>query len=95
VDGPIRIFPDRHATQGFPAAAIGIVADDTSERPLENWLFELGGPAMLAADVSATLGTIAAFAFVLFVLGVVVYALVRPFTHFDHKHEDNLWVHLD
>jgi hypothetical protein len=50
---------------------------------------------MLAADVSATLGTIAAFAFVLFVLGVVVYALVRPFTHFDHKHEDNLWVHLD
>ena len=29
------------------------------------------------------------------VLGVVGYALVRPFTHFDHKHEDNLWVHLD
>jgi hypothetical protein len=25
----------------------------------------------------------------------VVYALVRPLTHFDHKHEDNLWVHLD
>ena len=50
---------------------------------------------MLAADVSATLGTIAAFAFVLVVLAVVLYALVRPFTHLDHKHEDNLWVHLD
>jgi hypothetical protein len=50
---------------------------------------------MLAADVSAILGAIAAFAFVLVVLGVVVYAFVRPFTHFDHKHEDNLWVHLD
>jgi hypothetical protein len=50
---------------------------------------------MLGAEVSAVLGIIASFAFVLFVLGVVVYALVRPFTHLDHKHEDNLWVHLD
>lgn len=50
---------------------------------------------MLTADVATVLGTIAVFAFVLSVIGVVVYALVRPFTHFDHKHEDNLWVHLD
>jgi hypothetical protein len=79
----------------LPAIAVGIVTDDTSARRPENELFELGGPAMLAADVSAILGAIAAFAFVLVVLGVVVYAFVRPFTHFDHKHEDNLWVHLD
>jgi hypothetical protein len=50
---------------------------------------------MLAAEIGTVLGTIAVFAFVLSVLGVVGYALVRPFTHFDHKHEDNLWVHLD
>jgi hypothetical protein len=50
---------------------------------------------MLAADISTILGTIAVFAFVLSVLGVVAYALVRPFTHFDHKHENDLWVHLD
>jgi len=50
---------------------------------------------MFTADVGTVLGTVAVFAFVLFVLGVVVYALVRPLTHFDHKHEDNLWVHLD
>jgi hypothetical protein len=49
---------------------------------------------MLAAELSVVLGTIATFAFVLFVLGVVVYALVRPFTHRDHVHEDNLWQHL-
>ena len=49
---------------------------------------------MLAAELSAVLGIIATFAFVLFVLVVVLYALVRPFTHFDHRHEDNLWQHL-
>ena len=36
---------------------------------------------MLAAELSAVLGIIATFAFVLIVLGVVLYALVRPFTH--------------
>ena len=56
--------------------------------------FELGGPVMLVAEVSTVLGIIASFAFVLSVLGVVLYALVRPFTHFDHKHEEDLWVHL-
>jgi len=81
--------------QGFSATAVSVVADDTSENRVENGLFELGGPAMLTADVATVLGTIAVFAFVLSVIGVVVYALVRPFTHFDHKHEDNLWVHLD
>ena len=49
---------------------------------------------MLAAEVSAVLGIIVTFAFVLSVIGVVLYALVRPFTHFDHKHEDGVWVHL-
>jgi hypothetical protein len=49
---------------------------------------------MLAAELSAVLGIIATFAFVLFVLGVVLYSLVRPFTHRDHVHEDNLWQHL-
>jgi uncharacterized cupredoxin-like copper-binding protein len=39
---------------------------------------------MLAAEVSAVVGIIATFAFVLFVLSVVLYALVRPFTHFEH-----------
>jgi hypothetical protein len=50
---------------------------------------------MFTAEVGAVLGIVASLAFVLSVLGVVLYALVRPFTHFDHKHEDNLWVHLD
>ena len=50
---------------------------------------------MFTAEVATALGIIASFAFVLFVLGVVLYALVRPFTHLDHKHEENLWVHLD
>jgi hypothetical protein len=49
---------------------------------------------MLAAEVSAVLGIIATFAFVLFVLGVMLYALVRPFTHFDHEHRHYVWVHL-
>ena len=49
---------------------------------------------MFVAEVSAVLGIIATFAFVLIVLGVVLYALVRPFTHFDHAHEGNLWQHL-
>lgn len=49
---------------------------------------------MLASEVSAVLAMIATFAFVFFVLAVVVYGLVRPFTHFDHVHEDDLWQHL-
>ena len=49
---------------------------------------------MLVAEVSTVLGIIASFAFVLSVLAVVLYALVRPFTHFDHKHREDLWVHL-
>ena len=49
---------------------------------------------MPAAELSAVLGIIATMTFVLVVLGVVMYALVRPFTHFDHRHEDNLWQHL-
>ncbi len=49
---------------------------------------------MLAAEVNEVLGIIATFAFVLVVLGFVLYALVRPFTHFDHEHRSDLWVHL-
>lgn len=49
---------------------------------------------MLAAELIAVLWIVATFAFVLFVLGVVLYALVRPFTHLHYEHEDNLWVHL-
>ena len=49
---------------------------------------------MLAAELSAVLGIIATLAFVLVVLGVVLYALVRPFTHFNYRHEENLWQHL-
>ena len=48
---------------------------------------------MLAAT-SAVLGMIVTFAFVLFVLGFVVYALVRPLTHLHHEHRSGLWVHL-
>ena len=48
----------------------------------------------MLAEMSAVLGTIMALAFVLFVLGVVVYALVRPFTHLHHEHRSGLWVHL-
>jgi hypothetical protein len=34
----------------------------------------------------------AAFLFVLFVLAVVAYALVRPFTHLGYRHpEERLW----
>ncbi len=48
----------------------------------------------MLAETSAVLGTIVALAFVLFVLGFVVYALVRPFTHFHHQHRSGLWSHL-
>ena len=48
----------------------------------------------MLAEMSAVLGTIVALAFVLFVLGVVVYAIVRPFTHLHHEHRSGLWVHL-
>lgn len=38
--------------------------------------------------------TIVVFAFVVLTLGVVAYALVRPFTHIHHEHRDGLWTHL-
>ena len=41
-------------------------------------------------------GVIVVFVFVAFVLGFVAYALVRPFTHFDHQHpESSPWHPLD
>ena len=49
---------------------------------------------MLAAELSAVLGIIATFAFVLIVLGVVLSVVRQPFTHTHHVHEDNLWQHL-
>ena len=48
----------------------------------------------MLAETSAVLWTIATFACVVFVYGFVLYALVRPFTHRDHKHQSGLWVHL-
>jgi hypothetical protein len=50
----------------------------------------------MLADASTVLGPIAAFAFVLFAIGFVLYALVRPFTHL-HYHRSGsgqLWQHL-
>jgi hypothetical protein len=48
----------------------------------------------MLASTAAALGIIATFTFVVLTLGVVLYALVRPFTHVHHEHESNLWVHL-
>jgi hypothetical protein len=39
-------------------------------------------------------GPILVFSFVVVTLGVVAYALVRPFTHRDYRHRSGLWVHL-
>jgi hypothetical protein len=39
-------------------------------------------------------GPILVFSFVIFTLGVVAYALVRPFTHLRYRHRSGLWVHL-
>ena len=44
--------------------------------------------------MSETLGIVLTLAFVLFVLGFVAYAIVRPFTHTHYEHQDNLWSHL-
>jgi hypothetical protein len=52
-----------------------------------------GGSEMLAAT-NAVLWTIVSFSFVLLTLGFVLYAVVRPFTHRDHRHRSGLWVHL-
>jgi hypothetical protein len=38
--------------------------------------------------------TIVVFAFVVFTLGFVLYALVRPFTHTHYEHQTGLWNHL-
>lgn len=48
----------------------------------------------MLAVTNATLWTIVSFAFVISTLGLVGYALVRPFTHRDHQHRRGLWVHL-
>jgi hypothetical protein len=48
----------------------------------------------MLADTAAVLGIVVTFTFVLFALGFVLYALVRPFTHVHHEHESDLWVHL-
>jgi hypothetical protein len=39
-------------------------------------------------------GTIVVFAFVVFTLGFLLYALVRPFTHTHYEHREGLWNHL-
>jgi hypothetical protein len=47
----------------------------------------------MVADTGEILGMVFAFLFVV-TLGVVAYALVRPFTHREHEHRSDLWVHL-
>ena len=49
---------------------------------------------MLVAETSAVIGIIVTFTVVVAVLGVAVYGLVRPFTHFHHEHRSGLWRHL-
>jgi hypothetical protein len=41
-----------------------------------------------------TFMTILTISFVVFVLGFVGYALVRPFTHLHYRHRSGLWSHL-
>jgi hypothetical protein len=48
----------------------------------------------MVADTGEILVVGFAFLFVVFTLGVVAYALVRPFTHREHEHRSDLWVHL-
>lgn len=48
----------------------------------------------MLADTSEVLGIMVTLAFVLFVLGFVVYALVRPFTHTHHEPGSGVWSHL-
>jgi cytochrome b subunit of formate dehydrogenase len=48
---------------------------------------------MLAAT-TPIFWTIVTFAFVFVVVGLVLYALVRPFTDPSHTHRPGLWVHL-
>ena len=47
---------------------------------------------MLAAN--ALFWTIVSFAFVVSVLGLVLYALVRPFTDRADEHRPGVWAHL-
>ena len=49
---------------------------------------------MFATETTEVLWTLVSFAFVLFVLGLVVYALVRPFTQSHHEPGSGIWVHL-
>ena len=48
----------------------------------------------MVADTGEILGAIFVFLFVVVTLGFVAYALVRPFTHREHEHRSDLWVHL-
>ena len=48
----------------------------------------------MLATSNDVFGVIVVFAFVVLTLGVVAYALVRPFTHTHHEHHDGLWQHL-
>jgi hypothetical protein len=77
----------------FPATEIVVVADDTSRSGTKNRAVELGRPAMVA-DTGEIFGVVFAFLFVIVTLGIAAYALVRPFTHREHEHRSDLWVHL-
>jgi hypothetical protein len=70
-----------------------VVADDTSLAGAKNPTVEPRRSAMVA-DTGEIFGAIVALAFVVFTLGFVAYAVVRPFMHRDHEHRSDLWVHL-
>ena len=68
---------------------MGRSADPRMSRPLPG--------TTIALDKEVEMfGVIVVFVFVALVLGFVAYALVRPFTHFDHHHpESSPWHPLD
>ena len=50
----------------------------------------------MIATFATTIGTLAVMVFVISVVGIVVYALVRPFTHVHYHHSsERLWGPLD
>ena len=51
---------------------------------------------MLIASTTSVVWIVVAFIFAIAVVGVVVYGLVRPFTHTHYRHpSDKLWKPLD
>jgi hypothetical protein len=85
--------PFVECNSGLSRNEIVVVADDTSEPTSQQSLCR-AREAIMVADTGEIFGVIFAFLFVIFTLGFVAYALVRPFTHREHEHRSDLWVHL-